>query len=47
MKQLLAKYKFFHEIAQISHSQKSYFLKYNWNFLDQLHLLYRFCGRDM
>ena len=30
-----------------TYSQKSQFLKYNWNFLDQLLLPYKFHGSDM
>ena len=38
----------FNEIAlNFTYSQKSYFLKYNWNFLDQQLLPYKFYGRDM
>ena len=38
----------FQEIApNFTFSQKSYFLKYNWNFLDQMLLHYKLCGRYM
>ena len=38
----------FNKIApNFTSSQKSYFFKYNWNFLDQLPLLYKFYGRGM
>ena len=38
----------FHEIApNFTYSQKSYCFKYNWNFLDQLILPYKFYGRDI
>ena len=38
----------FHEIdPNFTYSQKLYFLKYNWNFLDQLLLSYKFHDRDM
>ena len=38
----------FHKIAPHStFSQKSYFFKYKWNFLDKLLLPYKFYGRDM
>ena len=37
-----------HEVApNVTYSQKSYFLKYIWNLLDQLLLPYKFYGRDM
>ena len=38
----------FHEIApNFTYSQKSYFLKFICNFLDQLLLPYNFYGRDV
>ena len=38
----------FQEIAlYFTYSQKSWFLKYNWNFLDQLLFPYKFYGMDM
>ena len=40
----------FHEIASnftYSQKKKMQYLKYNWNFLDQLVLPYKFYGRDM
>ena len=38
----------FHEIApNFTHSQKSFLVEYNWNFLDQLLLPYKIYGRDM
>ena len=38
----------FHEIApNFTYLLKSYFSKYNWNFLHQLLLPYKFYGRDM
>ena len=38
----------FHEIApNFTYSQKSQFFKYNWNFLDQLLLPYKFYDRGM
>ena len=45
---VIDKISFFQQIAQnFTYSQNSYFLKYNWNFLDQLLLPYKFYGRDM
>ena len=38
----------FNKIApNFTYSQKSWFFKYNWNFLDQLLLPYKFQGSDM
>ena len=38
----------FQEIApNFTYSQKSLFLKYNWNFVDQLLLPHKCYGRDM
>ena len=38
----------FHKIApNFTYSQKSSYFKYNWNFLDQLLLPFKFYGRDM
>ena len=46
--QLSTKYNFFYKIApNFMYSQKFYYLKYNWNFLDQLLLPHKFYGRDM
>ena len=48
MKQLLTKYQFFKKLPQIWHIHKnSKFLKYDWNFLDQLLLPYKSYGRDV
>ena len=47
-KAVIAKISNFHEIApNFTYSQKLWFFKYNWNFLDQLLLPYKFHGRDM
>ena len=38
----------FHQIApNFTFSRKSYFCKYNWNFLDQLLQPYKFYSKDM
>ena len=45
--QLLTKYQIVKKLPQISHIHKIVIFKYNCNFLDQLLLPYKFCGRDM
>ena len=48
IKQLLTKYQILLKFAQtFRYSQKWYSFKYNWKFLDQLFLPYKFYGRDM
>ena len=48
IKQLLTKYQIFTKLPQISHIHRNRnFFKYNWNFLDQLLLSYKFHDRDV
>ena len=48
MKQLLTKYQIFTKLPQILHIPKHCnFCKYNWNFLGQVLLPYKFYGGDM
>ena len=48
IKQLLAKYKIYKKLPQISHIHKNHILlKYNRIFLDQLLVPYEVYGRDM
>ena len=47
IKQLLIKNQIFMKLPQISHIHKIVIFKYNWNFLDQLLVPYKFNGRDM
>ena len=45
---VIGKVSIFQEIAKISHIHKNLiFLKYNWQLIDQLHLLYKFHGSSM
>ena len=46
-KQLLVKYRFSRIATYFSYSEKMYFFKYNWNFLDQLLLPYKFHSSNM
>ena len=48
IKKLMAKYRFFNKLPQISHIHKNHtFFKYNCDFLDQLLLPYTFHGSSM
>ena len=48
IKQLFTKYQCLTKLPQISHIHKNnIYFKYNWNFLDQLLLPYKFHGSDM
>ena len=48
IKKLFTKYRFLKKLPQISHIHKNRnFLKYNWNFLNQPLLPYKFHGGDM
>ena len=46
-KQLFTKHQILTKLQQISNIHKDDNFKYNWNFLDQLLLPYKFHGRDM